>query len=88
MTRVHCKLCEGTGKRPLTPTERATLDTVADEWESTGAIAARQVKGVYRTMLCNRLVVLESIGVIESRRDPSVPREKLWRRAEALRHEP
>lgn len=80
---VTCKACSGTGVRPLTPTESATLAAVADAWESTGTIAARFPKRVKRTALCGRLVALEAIGLAESKRDAAVPREKLWRKTPA-----
>ena len=82
-TGVTCKSCSGTGVRPLTPTESATLAAVADAWEATGTIAARFPKRVTRTALCGRLVALEAIGLAESKRDASAPREKLWRKTPA-----
>lgn len=82
-TGVTCKACSGTGVRPLTPTESASLAAVTDAWESTGAIAARLPKWMTWTALCGRLVALEAIGAVESKRDASVPREKLWRKTPA-----
>ena len=80
--RPHCDLCDGTGRRPLTETERATYALVADEWEPTHAILKRAPRGVYRTMLLNRLAVLATHGIVEAKRDPAIPRAKLWRRKE------
>ena len=50
-------MCDGTGRRPLTETERATYALVANEWEPTHTLLKRAPRGVYRTMLLNRLAV-------------------------------
>lgn len=78
--RPHCNLCDGTGRRPLTNTERSTYALVTDEWETTHVLLEKAPRGVYRTMLLTRLAVLVTHGIVEAKRDPAVPRVKLWRR--------
>lgn len=74
----ECQACHGSGRRNLTPTEAATLLAVTDEWAATAAI--RSVLKVSNPTLCNRLVAMEVAGIVESKRDESQPRMKLWRR--------
>lgn len=78
--RAPCPACSATGLRPLTRVEAYTIERVPAEWTPTSQIAAKTATRVTRPMLCNRLASLESTGLIESMRDPAVPREKLWRR--------
>lgn len=74
----ECPACHGYGRRDLTPTEASTLSAVTDEWATTAAI--RSVLKVSNPTLCNRLMAMEAAGVVESKRDDSQPRMKLWRR--------
>ncbi len=75
-----CPSCNGCGRRDLTPTEAATLVAIPREWTSTAVI--RRVLGISNPTLCNRLVAMEAAGIVESKRDESQPRTKLWRRKE------
>lgn len=83
MIRVHCKECGGTGKRRLTTVEQHTLEAVGRLWRTTHDIAHRvfEISG-YRIKgpaLCNRLVDLEALGLVERR--PTSGKSYEWRQA-------
>lgn len=73
-----CGACHGSGRRDLTPTEEITLASVPSEWTTTTAI--RDALKVPGPVAANRLVAMEAIGLVESKRDAMYPRVKLWRR--------
>lgn len=69
--KVTCKCCNGTGKRDLTAVERSTIQAVGSEWSTTDQIARRlrDIQG-YTTKnpaLCNRLVDLHALGLVQRR---------------------
>lgn len=80
--RVRCKACDGTGKRHLTDVESTTLEAVGPSWKSTARIAERVVEvagySIKGPALCNRLVDLESLGLVERRASSGKSFE--WRR--------
>lgn len=69
--RVHCKACCGTGRRELTTVERSTIQAVGSSWSTTKQIALRllDIQGYAITIpaLCNRLVDLHRIGLVNRR---------------------
>lgn len=77
--RVACEHCLGSGRRTLTTIERDTLAAVWDEWMLTAAVL-RQLPGVKLTALCNRLVKLRTIGLVERRENSSNGKLVEWRR--------
>ncbi len=81
MSAVTCKHCAGTGKRELTVTERQTVEAVGKAWRSVGDIQLRldRIQGytTMQTALCNRLVALEKLGIVERR--PVSGRVNEWR---------
>ncbi len=71
MIRVPCEACQGCGHRELTVVERDTIAAVSKTWSPTFAIRHRlkRVQG-YETSnaaLCNRLVDLLALGLVERR---------------------
>lgn len=73
-----CGCCHGSGRRDLTPTEALTLASVPTEWTTTTAI--RDALRVTGPVIANRLAAMEAVGLVESKRDATHPRVKLWRR--------
>jgi hypothetical protein len=69
MIHVPCDSCNGTGHRPLQGVEVDTLEAVGSEWCSTSEIATRVTipAKIGIPALCNRLVRLESRGLVERR---------------------
>jgi len=66
--RVHCKTCDGCGRRKLTEIEQATLEALSYEWQSTTAIAKLLPKRLKQTALIGRLNALVAVGLVERRR--------------------
>lgn len=81
--RVRCEACAGTGKRHLTSVESETLEAVGQFWKPTARIAERvfEISGYHikGPALCNRLVDLEALGLIERR--PTSGKSFEWRQA-------
>jgi hypothetical protein len=77
---AKCESCNGTGRRALTSTEERTLAAVGAVWVLTELIAFR-LPGVKRTAVCNRLVKLHALGLVERRDHPSHGKLVEWRRA-------
>lgn len=83
--RVECRHCAGTGRRVLTVVESQTVEAVGKAWRSVGDIQLRldRIQG-YTTMttaLCNRLVALEKLGMVERR--PVTGRVNEWRQVQS-----
>lgn len=82
MRRICCECCGGTGFRELTQTEQITALAVSSTWSSTFDILERlnrvQTTGkLSMPALCNRLVRLVDLGIVERRR--VTRREYEWR---------
>lgn len=67
--RVACECCGGTGKRVLTEFEADTVAAVGAEWRRTPEIMGRLrlPQKIGGPALCNRLVRLEAMGLVERR---------------------
>ena len=75
---VACETCAGSGCRHLTDTEERTRAAVGTDWTLTSHVL-RRLPGVKATALCNRLVKLRSLGVVERRSHPSNGKLVQWR---------
>lgn len=76
--QVICEGCGGSGRRPLRPTESATLRAVTAAWRSTDEIHA-SLHRVSPTALVNRLNHLYNLGLISKRSSPKFYRAAEWR---------
>jgi DNA-binding HxlR family transcriptional regulator len=76
--KVPCEHCAGTGRRELHGQEQLTLAAVGTDWTDTGDI--NRAIPIARSALCNRLVHLVALGLIERRLDPTSARRAQWRR--------
>lgn len=79
MRQVTCECCAGSGMRRLTQIENDTLSAVDVEWRTTAEIG-KAIPKAHRpshTALCNRLVSLEEIGLVE--RSPRHRQSNRWR---------
>ncbi len=67
--KVPCEACCGSGNRELSIHEVATIDAIGDGWSMTTEIAPRisVPKNIKLTALNNRLVRLESMGLVKRR---------------------
>lgn len=74
---VECHHCEGTGKIALTQLMLATLDLVPKKGARSTVDMLKDCIGVENAALCNRLVYLQSLGLVESQRRG---KNKYWRR--------
>ena len=78
--RVHCEMCNGTGRRPLTDCEEITLAAVTGEWQPLlKFMVALKAERVRPTALNNRLARLVKLGLVQSRPMPGNRRQKEWR---------
>lgn len=81
--KVACGKCGGTGQRPLTKVEAATIAVLTEEWQDTRDVQEKLSIGrrpVKNTTLCNRLMRLLSLGLVE-RQDPETDgRMRQWRK--------
>lgn len=79
--KVFCKCCNGTGRRELTSVERNTIQAVGSSWSTTDQIARRlwdiQGYAIKGPAVCNRLVDLETLGLVERR--PASGKHNEWR---------
>lgn len=68
---VQCEHCRGSGRRELTMVESDTLQAVGSTWSTTDQIALRlwdiQGYAIKGPALCNRLVDLHRIGLVQRR---------------------
>ena len=80
---VPCPHCGGTSRRKLFPMEVQTLNAMRSSWTTTEDILARIKSPVSPTALCNRLIALRKLGLVESR--PMTGRRNEWRVAASSR---
>lgn len=79
--RVACECCDGTGKRPLHVGERRVLDAVPARWTATAEIERTIRPQPKRPALCNQLVRLVDLGLVERRESATDARASQWRRS-------
>lgn len=71
--KVACGKCCGTGQRPLTKVEAATIAVLTEEWQDTTEVLAKlsiNRRRVGHTTVCTRLARLFYFGLIERREKP------------------
>ena len=77
-----CERCGGTGSRPLSPVEAATVKCLGAVWTTTSEIhRAPTLKRVKQTTLIMRLNRLHRLGLIERQFAPDNFKILEWRRA-------
>lgn len=81
MTKILCSYCCGTGEVTLSPVYQRTLDVISVDWQTATDIASR-IPGVKMSALCNRLVELKHLALVENRPHPQPERGQRfqWRR--------
>lgn len=69
MTCVRCETCSGSGERKLSVTELDTYNAVGPDWCTAAEIGKRirYPRNIPHPALCNRLVRLERLGLVERR---------------------
>lgn len=89
---VTCEACRGTGQRALNQLEIDTLRAIGDGWATTTEIMPRlaRVQGykTSHTALCNRLVGMLEIALVERRRAPPPAGGGAWSYAWRARSKP
>lgn len=77
---VACECCHGIGERKLHPGEARTFDAVPARWTDTKEIG-RALAGIRHESLCNQLVRLLAVGLVDRRNHPTNARASQWRRS-------
>ncbi len=83
MTEITCRRCNGGGTEELAASYGRVLAVLRDAefaWVTTSAIQRHSlVKKVSHAMLCKRLSLLKTFGLVESRKSATDPRALEWR---------